>query len=418
VDKPDEIGVRSGLERWKHRWLSCVQITEVDDTLCYQQLRASGWQSIAPKSLPKPSPLANVVLLIADEHCSFRSLEFPVDMVAAKDLDEAIALDVAGWNPFDDDISLLSFSERIAGHWKVAVWIWSKQEERRLLQRIDQAVTCTHVMPVMAWYIAGTQPKSDILLMSMSASEGRGVFALVSPAGVPRMLASIASESEARRFWRGLGDHQALLKQGILCGDSECEWLSDVLNISKVKPVFPRFSLLKRASLQSTVNWLDALYWKKPILACLSLLLVWAFADAAVLTHNTERVQNTLNHVKQEALDVLQNRDDVDGMQLRLQKYIDLRAKQYQPEWLLAALSKVIPNNIWLNTMQGLPEWVDIYGQGKDVVRLIVLLEKVDGIQKVMLLNDIQPDARTGLESFQMRLILNRKSSLGNTSDE
>jgi len=402
VDNIEKSGL---LKMFKYRWLSCVRIAEVNEQLCYQKLDVNGWQPVMSESLPKSTLFSKAVLLIADEKCCFRSLEFPADMVATKDLDEAIALDVAAWSPFGNDISLLSFFERIGNHWKVAVWIWPKEEEKRLLQRIDD-VQCTHIMPVMAWYIASVQSKSDVLLMNREVSVKKSVYAWVSSAGVPKVLAQITNESEARRFWKRVGDRQGVVKQGFLCGESKLEWLSDVVPFSKLKVLLPHHSLLNRARLQGVVDWVDPVRWKKPMLACLSLVLAWMVADAVVLTHRAEKVHVTLSHAEGEALDVLKYRDEVDVMQSRLLKYASLRVLQHAPESLLGGLSKAIPVDIWLNVLQSGLGWVDIHGQGKDVMRLMVLLEKVDDIKKVIMLSDIRPDARTGLESFQLRLIL------------
>jgi len=413
VDNIEKNGLLKYLERLKYRWLSCMRITEIGEDLCYQQLHVDGWQSVEPDSLLEHSPSSKVVLLLADEKCSFRYLEFPVDMVAAKDLDEAIALDVAMWSPFGSDSSLLSFSERVDSHWKVAVWVWPKQEENRLLQRIADGVQCTHIMPAMAWYIVSVQAKSDVLLVNILESDKQGIYALVSPAGVPKVLSQITSEHEAMRFWRSLGDRQTLIGEGFLCGESESGWLSDVVNMRKLKPRLPRFALLNRARLKGVEDWADPLYWRKPMLAILSLILVWTFTDAGVLAHRTEKVRTMLSHAERQASDVLKYRDQVDSMQSRLQKYASLRVLQHEPEWLLGALSKTIPEDIWLNILQSGQGWVDIHGQGKDVVRLIVLLEGIDGIEKVTMLSDIRPDARTGLESFQLRLILEREQLEG-----
>ena len=405
--KKDSLWMR--LEQLKYRWLSCIRIVEIAGELCYQQLDGNGWQLMNPELLSERSPLSKVVLLLADEKCCFRCIEFPVDMVSDKDLEEAIALDVAMWSPFEPDSSMFSFHERVDNHWKVAVWVWSKQEENRLVQRIPDRVQCTHMMPVMAWYSASIQENSDVLLVNMLDSEQQGICALVSPSGVPKVLSHIANEREAKRFWRSLGDKQMLVEQCFLSGESECSWFSDVVRVRKLKALLPRFSLLNRARLKGVKDWTEPLYWRKPMLAMLSLILVWACADAAVLVHRTEKVHSILAHAEKKALDVLEYRDQVDGMQLRLQKYVYLRALQHEPEWLLGVLTKAIPQDIWLNVLQSGQNWVDIHGQGKDVVRLIVLLENIEGVEKVMMLSDIRPDMRTGLESFQLRLILKQE---------
>jgi len=395
------------LKRLKYRWMADVRITEGDGELHYELLGLAGWHRVAPEILPESSPLSQVVLLLADCKCSFRCLEFPIDMVAAKDLDEAIALDVAMWNPFASDTSLLSFSERVEEHWKVAVWVWSKDEENRLLQKLSKTVHCTHIMPAMAWYVARVQEKSHVLLVhARGAAREECTYAMVSPAGVPRVLSRIGNKSEAQRFWRGLGDNTQLVRQAFSCDAKQSDWLADVVDMKEMEPTSARLALLNRARLKGVKDWTDPLRWRKPMLAFLSLLIVWMLADVATLTHRTDAVSEMLGKAERQASDVLNYRDQVDAMQLRLQGYSHLRALQRQPERLLAALSENIPSDIWLNTLQSGQGWVDIHGQGKNVVRLVVLLEKIDAVKKVMILSDIRADARTGLEAFHLRLIL------------
>jgi len=59
-----------------------------------------------------------------------------------------------------------------------------------------------------------------------------------------------------------------------------------------------------------------------------------------------------------------------------------------------------------LDIVQFKSNWLDIRGKGKDVARLLVLLEQLKTDAKVILLNEIRPDARTGMENVQLRLIL------------
>jgi len=397
----------------RYRWLPDIRISDSGDALHYARLGPDGWQRTTSTGLGATTPFSTVALLIPNARCSFRRREFPVDMVAAADLDEAIALDIAQWNSFDSKVSCLSFFERVGESWQVAVWLWPQDEELLLLGKLPDGLRCTHIMPEMAWFASRVQGDHPQLLVHAAGADDSvdSTYALVSSSGVPLAVSQVQSESEGVRFWRALGSQTEAVERALLCNEDNSDeqpatWLPDGLESKSEDWRSVRYGLLARARLKGVKDWSDPLSWKKQLLALLFLLVIWMAADALVLVERMDRVNQQLNSVEQGAHEVLDYREQVMKNQRYLQHYTDLKSLQYQHEWLLAGLSTQIPQDIWLNVMQSGDGWVDIRGQGKDVIRLVVLLEKIKGVKQALLLNDIRPDARSGLESFQLRLVL------------
>jgi len=395
----------------RYRWLSDVRITDVDDQLHYEKLAADGWHTIAASDLTSVTPFSKISLLIDDAKCSFRCREFPVDMVAAKDLDEAISLDIPQWNPFASEVSSLSFFERVGDQWRVAVWLWPQEEEQRLLARLPDTLHCTHLMPEMAWFACRVQGGSPRLLINGGRDDRvASTYALVSTAGVPIAVSQIADGHAAARFWRGLGSHAEVVGAVLFCTEKCTAWVPDSLDVEISDWHAVRYGLFGRTHMIGVKEWSDPLAWRKQALAMFSLLLIWMLADATMLLLRTDEVNQHLSSVKQGAGEVLKYRDQVTNYQRYLQVYGELKSLQGQHEWVLAELSEKIPHDIWLNILQSGDGWVDIRGQGINVIRLVVLLEGMKGVKQALLMNDIRKDARSGLENFQLRLLFEEQS--------
>jgi len=204
-----------------------------------------------------------------------------------------------------------------------------------------------------------------------------------------------------------MGTQAQQVERAWLCGDmAEDAWRPAGVQAERLPAEPPRLALLSRARLEGVRDWSDPFTWRRPATALCALLLIWVLADATVLIQRGGQLERTLAAAEQSAHDVLQQRDKVDRLHVRLQRFSALRQAQQRPERFLAALSRAIPDDIWLDIVQMDRTWIDINGRGKNVARLIVLLEKMGGVKQAILLNDIQPNARTGLEVFQLRLML------------
>jgi len=384
-----------------------VCIRQDNKRLCYDVLTPSGWQQSGAEALPRSTPFSSIVLLIPDHDCCFRHRHFPLDMLASGDLDEAVTLDIEQWSPFGAAKAVTRFflAEKRGDTWHVAVWIWLEETAKQLLAQLPAGMQCTHIMPEMAWHVAQIHATASVLLIARSAdSDG---YAMVSTGGVPRAIARPRDDVAARRFWRSLGVGANQVDQVYLCGDEAmAAWRPEHLKIAALPSVAPRHGVLNRARMEGVPDWRDPSIWRRPVAALCALLLLWALADAAVLIRRGGQLEQTLAAAQRSAHDVLRQRNHIDRLQLRLRQFSALRRLQQRPERLLAALSRGIPDDIWLDVVQINRRWIDLNGQGKNVARLIVLLEKMAGIKRAMLLNDIRPNARTGLEMFRLRLIL------------
>ena len=163
---------------------------------------------------------------------------------------------------------------------------------------------------------------------------------------------------------------------------------------------------LKKAQCKGTHDWINPSNWLSPALLILSLLCIWAITDALLITHKNQTIAQLMSQSKQNYQKVINQQEKIENSLTVLTHYAQLKQKQQQVERILAELSTRIPNNIWLESIQLEQNWLDIRGRGKDVIRLLALLETLENAQDIVLLNDVRTDPRTGDEQFQIRLIL------------
>ncbi|MDQ6973125.1 MAG: hypothetical protein Q9M30_10790, partial [Mariprofundaceae bacterium] len=119
VDKPVSIfnPARFRLGEW-------LLMRQQAQSLGYAQYGADGWSAIEPAALPASSLFSRHVLLLPDHQCAFRNRSFPFELVSSSDIEEAVALDLEQWNPFQVPCGSLYFTQRHDNCWQVAVWVW------------------------------------------------------------------------------------------------------------------------------------------------------------------------------------------------------------------------------------------------------------------------------------------------------
>ncbi len=405
------IELKQWFGRLLQRWAPLLVVRHHDSTISTELLMLDGYEPVTIDQLPEPTPFSQTVALIDDQYCSFRVCHFPCDMVERTDLDEAIELDVSEWSPFSEN-HILSFVGRDGDQWSAAVWVWTKSVEYELLASMPNGLECTHVLPESAWYVAQVKETVPTFLVCNFTVQPR--YFLLSSDALP--LASMITNdvSVSKRFWKSLGSVRENIQHVLTVKTTDC-WVPESFEVDELEVLRPRSSLLSRARLQGVKDWADPVSWRKPLLAVASLFIVWIAMDAAVLQYQTGQLHKQLTEMKGSVSVVLNQRNDVERMNARLQSVQTLRQKQGEALSLLAELSQSIPADIWLDIVQFKSSWLDIRGQGKDVARLLVLLEQLEAVEKVILLNDIRPDARTGIEKVQLRLIL--KNSGRETGD-
>jgi len=166
------------LKRLRKRWMADVRISASKDGLRFEKLDDQGWSSVSSSELCLSTPFARIALLIPDHDCVFRSREFPTSIVTGKNLDEAVALDIPQWNPFDEAISWLAFSEVVNETWRVAIWIWPDRVGQQLLSKLPKEVQCTHILPNIAWFVCRQQGGGSHLFIDKNGTNT--TYALVS----------------------------------------------------------------------------------------------------------------------------------------------------------------------------------------------------------------------------------------------
>jgi len=391
----------------KCRWMPMLRMCyNGSDSFSYQLLSDDGWLNLSQDDVPDMTLFSQYCLLINDLDCIFRFREYPLDMIALGDLDEAIVLDLDQWVPFEEGYHRLSFVERGRDSWQVAIWCWPKHLEKSLLEKLPQHVGCTHVLPEMAWNAACVRDlEPTVLVTSLHGCDG---YAFLSAKGVPQDIAYCRDNLEVKRFLRGLGSRYEGVKKIFLAPQDETNLLSEVECQRPLPFLMPRLPMLSRARRKGIKDWTDPMSWKKVMVALVSLVLLWIFADVAELTHQSSMLAGELKRAKVASQQVLDQRNQVRNLHDKLSSFVALKKAQYAPEYLLDQLTLKIPDDIWLNSIRMKDGQVDLSGQGKDVARLIVLMEAIDVVEHASFLSELRPYASSeeGLEAFQLRLEL------------
>ena len=366
----------------------------------------STWQAVATEELLAPVALARIILLIPENEVVFRAQTFSTDLVSENNLEEAIGLNIESWSPYGADCCHMSIITKNQEHWAASVWLWKKTAQEWLLNILPEQ-KYTHIMPEMAWHCACITKKEATVLIVKSADKLG--YAYIAENGLPKQILWPENDQEVSRFWRGIGQAGEQIKQITLADKDLLEVaLGLPENIERVvlDKQKARSKWLKRAQCEGVNDWFNPINWVKPVIVILSLAITWAAVDAALIVNKNQQLTELTSQSKQSNHSVIAQQEKIDASLIQLTHFAALKQQQQQAENILAELSQRIPKDIWLESIQLDQHWLDIRGRGKDVIRLLALLETVSNTEDIVLLNDVRPDARTGDEQFQVRIIL------------
>lgn len=391
--------LRQKLDQLRRQWASWLCVTVRQDQLHYRQLQAQGWQTLNPAELPALTLFSKVILLIPARHCSYKQCRFPLHLVAEKELREAIELDFEKWSPWGKQ-SQYFFSHQLVGEeWCVNIWVWDLELATRLKAQVDR---CTHIIPELAWIAACTSGNPSLLIV---AENQCCHYLLVNAAGWAEKLAQVQNKQQAERYWHGWGMppiNRCWINE--LTGD---QWYPDDCQPELIpQTAVAHHKLLTLTRLSGVQDWTDPMSYRQFMGVAAVACLLWMTADAAVIQYQQSQIDLQLQSIRSSANDAITLRQQVKDRQQLFQQIQGLRYKQQLPEYLIAELSQKIPKDIWLDIVQLQEDQLDIAGRGKQVVRLLPLLEQIKGIEQVLLLNDVHPDPVSGEEIFQIRLVL------------
>lgn len=394
------------LVRWKQRLAPLLVAQWNGSSISFLELVGGHWREV-DRPDRSSSPAQKLVLLIPDTVAQYKLCSFPCDLVPATALDEAIMLGQEEWNPFAEESRSFSWVGRVHDRWLVAHWVWPLREEERLLAQLPSGATCTHIVPMLAWKAAQVDTDgAPVLLIDGDR------HALLDRTGMPVRVAQCVSSAAAQRFWRGLGGEAEQVARAV-CIEKTPTWVPPHLVQTAFTARTPNSVVFQRGKRPGVRDFFDPWGWRKPIAALLSLLLLWIIVDAATLTWRNEAVSQQLTTARQRAKQVLQDRADVQHLYHRLTALQDWRRQQWQTEHFLAKLSVTLPNTTWLDVLHMGDGWADLRGQGRNVIELPALLGALPDVNRATMLNAVQPDAKTGLARFQLRLMFSDRVRAG-----
>ena len=396
------------IEELMRRLLPRTMIKIREQSLEYWCYADQKWSLTAPDAVPADGLFGQRVLLIPDDVTLFRSREFPLAHVGERDLAEAISLDVQAWSPWDGDSHIYYWPSQQGDCWQVAVWIWPKD----ILADIRGAgeLTPTHVMPERAWKIAAIQPEPSPVIFLDSTQNCQQVYAIIQPSAPPLRISECPTYEDSKRFWRTL-DKDAQQYPLLRCPDYS-EVFPDNKESNEVALGLPLQKALKHARQDSSQDWLDPSSWIKPVGLVLLVYSLWLLGSALIFLQKGTEVGQLVAEARHEAIEVIEQRDNVTRAHGTLELLYGLRVEQVKFEVALAAISRTLPEDAWLDAIQydytggG---WLDISGKAEHSSGLAAILEEVPEIEHAMFLSDIRREKLTGLEPFKIRLKLAQK---------
>ncbi|MEQ1527912.1 MAG: PilN domain-containing protein [Methylococcales bacterium] len=400
VVKNKPTAVANYIDTFKDKWRPWSKAKVIDGNLHYATLKSGQWLACDEDQLPRFTIFAKLALLLPATVCAFRIRTFPLHMVSAKELHEAVALDYVEWSPWRQDSGYCYSYVATADEWQVSIWVWDKQYAQSLMQSMPY---CTHIIPELAWYGASAPPQPALMIV---AEQSGFNYLFLGESGNIQAAARISEQQQALRYWHGWGVPD--LKQGWEINQPHDYWAPETVTMQALPAGHntPHAKLLRITRVQGVRDWADPRSYQAVITLLLVTLFSWMLVDALVLNHLAKQIQTQLNLVRNSADDVLTLREQVETAQELIQQAVDLRRQQQLPEQVLAQLSMEIPKDIYLKSVLFEGDQLDLEGQGKQVARLMVLLEKLPGVAKVMLINDILRNTDTDEELFQIRVIL------------
>ncbi len=385
----------------RQQFAVCVRLSVEDELLQRQVWNAEGWQSISEAEIPSANMFSQVIFIVPADICVFKTCYFPQHLVNEKELAEALELDIQHWNPWITAHDYVYSYHLQAETWQVQVWLW--QREPVLAWQQHTALDVTHVIPEVAWYAACIPTNATNLLIH--AQTNNTAYALVNAHGQVEKLSIAHQMQAAARLWHGWGAIE--LETAWLTAEIKDVWLPENITVKTLAAtVKPNSRKLKFARVAGLRDWSDPLSYKNLFVTIVLAWLLWMGADAALLHSQQEAVQTQLTAVQQTANTVLNLRKQVLRRQKLFTEVQTLRYQQQLPEHLLARLTEVIPLDTWLQQLHLEADQLDIHGTGLEVMRLLPLLEQLPEVEQVLLLNALNPNAKTGTERFQMRLVL------------
>lgn len=387
----------------KDHWLPWIKASIQHDKLHYALLQSGQWVNCPAEQLPASSMFAKLTLLLPNHVCAYRVRTFPQHLLTPQELPEAIALDYPNWSPWGQASGYCYRFNANGDDWQVSIWAWDKHFAQNL---VAQLPFCTHIIPELAWHAACVPPQPTLLIIAEQPPQPWVTYLLLGDAGTIQASARITEQPQAKRCWHGWGI--PTITQGYTINQTDNCWIPDNISVKALptETARPSADLLRTTRIPGTLDWLSPKSYRQIIILGLILLTSWMVADALVLNYQMQQIRE-LSLLRNSAHDVLKLREQVEASQRFNQQAITLQKQQRLPEELLAQLSTQIPSDIYLKSVRFDGDQLDLEGQGKQVTRLLVILETLPGVSKVMLSNDIRRNPQTDEEMFQIRLILN-----------
>lgn len=355
-------------------------------------------------------PFGRAICLIPASDTLFKRCSFPADIVARADLTEAIELDIAQWSPWAANSGFCFYPQLHENEWHISIWVWDKQRQEHHLQSLlSDGHEVTHVLPQDLW-VAAALNNSGEPAICVYQHQQQLYYQHVNAQGCVVSVTQVASERHASMFWRSLGTKADSIEQLFIYQSNpsvNLSWLPSLPPIDRSLswPVSP---VVERGNLPGVRDWRDPLSWKPAFFALAALLVIWMLGSVLIVWGKEQQIAAALASVNQDAQEVLDARDKVESLTVKITALAELKHRQQLPVDFLQQLAARLPEDVWLQGMLYKSDTVEIRGLGKNAAALAGMLEQMPLVSRVGYIGDIRPDATTGQEFFALRIYINQ----------
>lgn len=347
----------------------------------------------------------------------FKLCEYPLSVISASELAQAVELDFSRWSPWGSKNSRMFYVPRKHNDkWQVAVWGWEQETENRAIARLEAlGLSPTHCLP------------EDIVTLASIHNEGDCLHSFKTETGYKYLLVDkdkfiIASLQDKNssvevvdRLVRSLKGFGQSIRSAIIYGtDNDTELLPGLPgDIPTRHAPFPESfdrrkiaaGLLFKARYNPLLSATAyAAIWKNVLILFLFIFVIHG-GQWLVLSKRSTELDSILQSEKTREEANIKGREKLLQYNNRLKTKTDLLREQTAALAFLVRTAEVLPLEISLNQYRFDKSVIELRGKGDKILRFATLLEEYPTIDRVVFVNNITK-GRDGKERFRLRIYL------------
>ncbi|BBB26772.1 PilN domain-containing protein [Amphritea japonica] len=149
-------------------------------------------------------------------------------------------------------------------------------------------------------------------------------------------------------------------------------------------------------------------------LVCINLLILFSVIALPLIEKQSQikHLNTEISLLRSQAEQVFQIRDERQSLFKQQQNYVELKQQQNSTITLIAELTRLLPDNVWLNKISMQGQSLRIQGEADNASALIALLQNSGQLTDVSFFSPVTQNPRSGKERFMISA-----QQLGRTAD-